>query len=238
MPVHGQRILVIGANGVLGAAITRRLITAGATVDGTARSAESSDRLPDGLAQRLLVDVGDQASVRTLTEYLLASGQELDGIVIASGLVAFGTAADTPPEVAERLMRVNHLGPAALISALLPALTASAAAGRSPFVASIPGVVAEKAFPGMSAYVASKSAHAAWLRALRLELRRPLIRVIEARPGHTETGLAGRAVFGTAPAFPTGMAADHVAEVIVAAIDGGAHELASTDFSAGGESLA
>lgn len=230
MPVNGQRILVVGATGVLGSAITRRLIAAGATVDGTARNADSANRLPVGLAQRLLLDVNDQQSVRTLSDYLLASGQELDGIVIASGRVAFGTAADTPPNVAEELMRVNHLGPAALISSLLPLLSASATAARSPFIASIPGVVAEKAFPGMSAYVASKSAHAAWLRALRLELRRPLVRVIEARPGHTETGLAGRAVFGTAPAFPTGMTADHVADVIVNAIDNSVNELASTDF--------
>lgn len=230
MAVDGKRIIVIGANGVLGSAISLRLIAAGASVDGTARTAETSSRLPDGLGQRLLVDVSDPQSVQILTDYLLASGQGLDGIVIASGVVAFGTAVDTPPEVAEAMMRVNHLGPAALISALLPLLSASASAGRTPFIASIPGVVSEKAFPGMSAYVASKSAHAAWLRAIRLELRRPLIRVIEARPGHTETGLADRAVFGTAPAFPTGMTTDHVADVIVGGIDGDATELASSDF--------
>lgn len=230
MSVNGQRIIVVGANGVLGSAITERLLAAGAIVDGTARTAESADRLPAGLAQRLLVDVSDPQSVRTLTDYLLASGLDLDGIVIASGLVAFGTAADTPPEIAERLMRVNHLGPAALISALLPLLSASAAAGRAPFVSSIPGVVAERAFPGMAAYVASKNSHAAWLRALRLELRRPPVRVVEARPGHTETGLAGRAIHGTAPAFPVGLSADHVADVIVAALKGDATELASTDF--------
>lgn len=230
MSVNGQHILVVGANGALGSAISRRLSAAGATVDGTARSTETANRLPDGLTQRLLVDVGDPQSVRTLTDYLLATDDPLDGVVIASGLVAFGTAAETPPDVADRLMQVNHLGPAALISQLLPKLSASAAANRTPFIASIPGVVAEKAFPGMSAYIASKSAHSAWLRALRLELRRPPVRVIEARPGHTETGLAGRAIFGTAPNFPTGMTADHVAEVIVAAIDGDATEVPSTAF--------
>lgn len=230
MSVNGQRILVVGANGALGSAIATRLIATGATVVGTARLAESSTRLPAGLAERLLVDVADAQSVRTLTDYLLASGDPLDGVVNASGLVAFGRAADTPPEVADRLMQVNHLGPAALISRLLPKLATSATDDRTPFIASIPGVVAEKPFPGMSAYVASKSAHAAWLRALRLELRRPLVRVIEARPGHTETGLADRAVFGAAPSFPTGMTAEHVAEVIVGAIRGDATELASGDF--------
>jgi cyclic-di-GMP-binding biofilm dispersal mediator protein len=55
-----------------------------------------------------------------------------------------------------------------------------------------------------------------------MEVRRPLVRVIDARPGHTETGLAGRAVFGQAPAMPTGMTPGHVADVIVAAITGDA----------------
>lgn len=230
MSMTGQRVLVLGANGVLGYAIADRLSRAGALVLGTARSAESSARLSADLHERLLVDVEDPASVRILIDYLGTSGAGIDGIVNAIGLVGFGSAADTTPADAERLMRVNHLGPAALISALIPSLQASAQAGNSPFIASITGVVAERAFPGMSAYIASKSAHSAWLRALRMELRRPAVRVIEARPGHTETGLAGRAIFGTAPAFPTGMSADHVADVIVSAFSGDATELASTDF--------
>jgi cyclic-di-GMP-binding biofilm dispersal mediator protein len=78
--------------------------------------------------------------------------------------------------------------------------------------------VSEQAFAGMAAYVASKTAHAAWLRALSLELRRSKVRVLDAHPGHTETGLSSRAVFGVAPNFPAGMTAEHVTQVIVASI--------------------
>lgn len=230
MSMTGKRVLVLGANGVLGSAIADRLSRSGALVLGTARSAKSSERLSSALHERLLMDAEDSASVRVLIDYLGTSGAGIDGIVNAIGLVGFGSAADTTAADADRLMRVNHLGPAQMISALLPALQSSAQAERSPFIASITGVVAERAFPGMSAYIASKSAHSAWLRALRMELRRPAVRVLEARPGHTETGLAGRAIFGTAPAFPTGMSADHVADVIITAIDGDTTELASTDF--------
>lgn len=230
MPVRGQRIIVIGANGGLGSVIAEQLLAHGAIVDGTARSAESAERLPAGLDRRLLVDLSDETSIDTLAAYLRSADEGLDGIVIASGLVAFGSAADTGPHTAARLMQVNHLGPAALITGVLPALTASAQAGRAPFIASIPGVVAERPFPNMSAYVASKTAHHAWLSAIRMELRRAPIRVIDARPGHTETGLATRAVAGTAPAFPQGMTAQHVAEVIVTAIDGDATDLPSSNF--------
>jgi cyclic-di-GMP-binding biofilm dispersal mediator protein len=84
----------------------------------------------------------------------------------------------------------------------------------------------------MTAYIASKTAHAAWLRALALEVRRSKVRVLDAHPGHTETGLAGRAVFGAAPAFPTGMTAEHVVDVIVSAIVADETALASERFTA------
>jgi cyclic-di-GMP-binding biofilm dispersal mediator protein len=42
--------------------------------------------------------------------------------------------------------------------------------------------------------------------------------VLDAHPGHTETGLSSRAVFGVAPNFPAGMTAEHVTQVILASI--------------------
>lgn len=231
MDVDGQRTLVLGANGVLGSLICERLATRGAIVLGTARTEASASNLPDGVAERLIVDLEDNASIAALISGFRESGQPFDAVVNAAGLVAFGAVDATPPAVAERLMRVNHLGPAAVISGILPMLRDAAEAGRNPYIVSIPGVVAERAFPNMAAYVASKSAHNAWLGALRMELRRPLVRVISARPGHTETGLAGRAVSGAAPAFPAGMAPAHVVDVITAAIDSDVNDLPSTAFA-------
>ena len=56
------------------------------------------------------------------------------------------------------------------------------------------------------------------------------IRIVDARPGHTETGLATRAIAGTAPAFPTGLDPDAVAQRIVTAIADGEKDLPSTAF--------
>lgn len=229
MELTAKRILVIGANGVLGAAIARILHSHGAQVIGTARDAGSSVRLAPDLEERLLLDLEDDASIAAVTSYLGAHG--VDGIVNAAGLVGFGSPLDTDSRGADRLMRVNHQGPARVISDLLPALISSGANGRDPFVASITGVVAERAFPGMSAYVASKTAHSAWLSALRLDLRRAGVHVLDAHPGHTETGLAARAAFGTAPRFPTGLSPEHVAAVIVTGLLNNATELGSTAFA-------
>ena len=227
MNISGSQILVIGANGVLGAAISQRLISAGASVIGTARTNETATNVPAGLTQALLLDLESEDSISTLTNYALSSNLKIDGIVVASGLVAFGSIAETPAEVSQRLMTVNHLAPAKVVSTLLARLAESQ---NEPFILSISGVVAEKVFPGMAAYLTSKTAHSTWLKALALEARRAGIRVVDARPGHTETGLATRAIFGTAPAFATGMTADHVAQVIVAAIVDGTKDLPSEAF--------
>ena len=230
MEFTARRILVIGANGVLGAGIAERLTAAGTHVIGTARSAESAERLSTDLAERLLLDLQDDASIDTLTQYLLATG--VDGIVNAAGLVAFGNVLDTPVAVQSRLLRVNHAGPTAVMTALLPALQASATAQRQPFIASITGVVAEQVFPGMAAYVASKTAHSTWLKGARLDLRRAGIRVVDVRPGHTETGLADRAVFGTAPKFPKGYTADAVADRIMDGLANDETDIPSPAFNA------
>ncbi|MFM1784737.1 MAG: hypothetical protein RLZZ579_1014, partial [Actinomycetota bacterium] len=56
------------------------------------------------------------------------------------------------------------------------------------------------------------------------------IRVFSARPGHTETGLASRAIAGTAPAFPQGMTAEQVVSRLIAAIENDEKDLPSSSF--------
>jgi cyclic-di-GMP-binding biofilm dispersal mediator protein len=218
MNLTNKTVLVMGASGALGSLIATALADAGATVLGTARTNDSAARLPASLSQSLLLDLEDATSVQTLVTYLAERPEPLDAIINAAGIVGFGTVESTTLADAARLMRVNHLAPAELISRLVPRLAESAAAERQPVVVGITGIVSEQAFAGMAAYVASKTAHAAWLRALALELRRSKVRVLDAHPGHTETGLSSRAVFGVAPNFPAGMTAEHVTQVIVASI--------------------
>ena len=225
MDFSAKRILVVGASGVLGGEITRMLSRAGAQVLGTASSQESAARIPSEAALRLVVDLGSAESIKVLTDYIVAN-EQIDGIVVAAGRVGFGMAAETTSQQVATLTQVNFGGPTQLITELLPALL-----GREDaFIAAITGVVAEKSFPGMSAYCASKSAFSAWLGSLAFELRRDKIKVIDARPGHTETGLASRPLFGTAPQMPEGMTAEHVAGVVVAAIAAGTTVVASADF--------
>ncbi len=228
MTISGGQYLVLGANGTFGRLISEALISRGATVIGTARSNETAGSIPEQVSQKLLLDLESQTSIRQLVDYINGSDVRIDGIINAAGRVGFGTIADTTLEDAHSLMQINHFGPAQVIAGSIGQLAKST---NEPFVLSITGVVAEKVFPGMACYTTSKTAHSTWLKALALEARRQKIRVIDARPGHTETGLATRPLFGTAPAFAQGMSPEHVVAVIIAGIENGITELASDSFT-------
>ena len=225
MELTGKKFLVVGASGVLGAEITRQLQEKGATVLGTARVNETAGNIPSKVEIRLLLDYESPDSVKTLTDYLVASA-ELDGVINASGLVAFGEAASLESETISRLMAVNAAGPMQLLSALQPVL----AKREESVVVNLTGVVAETPLPGIAAYSASKCAIDGFLTSVAREWRRSGTRVISARPGHTETGLAGRAIAGESPKFPEGMTAAHVATRIITAIEQDEKELPASEF--------
>ena len=213
--LENKTILVIGANGGLGRHFVQQLGESGAVVI----SASSSD-----------VNLENAESIERFAKHVLTNHGSVDGVVLASGLVAFGSIAETPAEVRERLMRVNFLGQVDLVSALLPALTSSAESGNAPFVLSISGVIAESPMAGLAAYSASKTALLGYAQAAARELRRASIRWIDARPGHTETGLATRAIFGQAPGFGAGLEPAAVVARMIEAIKNDEKDLPSGSF--------
>lgn len=213
--VESRTILVIGASGGLGSEITSLLQAAGARVM---------------VANSKNFDLGNESSIASFCEALNGSDQPIDGVVLAAGLVAFGSVAETPADVAHKLMQVNYLGQASLVQKLVGKLIHSSESGNEPFVVSISGVIAENPMAGLSAYAASKTALHGYATAAARELRRLGIRWIDARPGHTETGLATRAIFGTAPSFGAGLQPRAVAQRIFDAIINDEKDLPSSSF--------
>jgi cyclic-di-GMP-binding biofilm dispersal mediator protein len=228
----GRNILVVGGSGALGAEFARQLTAQGASVIATSSSSESASRIPGEAASKFVLNLEDQRSIDDLVNQLTNSGVTIDGVVLAAGEVAFGSAAETPSAITERLMKVNFLGQVAVVSSVVPMLEKSASANREPFVVSISGVIAETPMAGLSSYSASKTALHGYATAATRELRRAGIRWIDARPGHTETGLAGRAIFGVAPAFGQGHTAEKVVARIVEAISNDEKDLPSGSFTA------
>ena len=227
----GKSVLVVGASGVFGSEFCSQLMAAGAIVAGTAKNAESSQRLRADLTARLLVDLELPSSISALTSYLNSLPTPIDGVILASGLVAFGSAFETPSEITNRLMQVNALGQIQLIRELLPKLQESAEAGRSPFVLSLSGVISEKPMAGLASYSASKTALYGYSLAAAKEFRKLGISWVDARPGHTETGLAGRAIYGSAPNFGKGLEPEVVVERILRGIQNSETDFPSSSFS-------
>lgn len=232
MDLRGKRVLVVGASGSIGSELTNLLVDQGAWVLGTASTQESSHRLRGDLPMRLLLDLESLQSIDAVADYITGQVDYLDGIVLASGLVAFGNLEETPQAVSERLMKVNFSGQTELVRRLLPIMRKSTSTGIESFVISISGVIAEQPMAGLSTYAASKSALHGYSIAASKELRKVGVNWIDARPGHTETGLASRAIFGKSPNFGTGLTTEFVAERIVNAILNEEKDLPSSSFKA------
>ena len=223
--ITGNVVLVIGATGVLGAEIARLLEAEGAMIVRAGRTAERLSG-PDVV----LADLTDESGAAELVAAAFAAHDRIDGVVIAAGVVAFGPANEVSDDTLEQLFATNALGPIRIIREASPHLLASAAAGRMPFIVTLSGIVAESPTAGLAAYSASKAAVAAFVQAASRELRRSGIRMLDCRPGHTETGLATRAIAGTAPAFPPGLEPIAVATRIVRGILDGEKDLPSSAF--------
>jgi cyclic-di-GMP-binding biofilm dispersal mediator protein len=215
----GSHVVVVGATGVLGSSIAVQLAAAGAKVSAIVRDHTRLDGA--SVAQYALADVTDHAALSAA----FASVAPFDGAVNATGVVAFGNIADLDEATLARLFAVNAIAPIVMLREASPHITDGG------FFVNLSGVVATQPFAGMAAYSASKAAAWAAMTAASRELRRRRIDVIDARPPHTETGLATRPLAGVAPKMPEGLAPDVVATRIVAAIAAGERDLPAEAFT-------
>jgi cyclic-di-GMP-binding biofilm dispersal mediator protein len=221
--VTGRSVLVAGATGGLGREIATLLAARGDRLTLVGRDAARLDALPvEG--RRVALDLRDVDACRTAVRVATEHGGGLDAVVNAVGVVAFGPVDELSVDVMEELFLTNTFVPIMLATAALPALA------QGGVIVNVSGVIAEQNLPGMAAYGASKAAVRSFDEALAREARRRGVRVLDARPPHTETGLAGRAIAGTAPAMPTGLDPAHVARVICDAIDAGTADLPASAF--------
>lgn len=217
--LRGAHVVVVGATGVLGANIATQLAAAGARVSAIVRDHTRLDGA--SVSQYALADVADHEALRTA----FASVAPFDGVVNATGVVAFGNVVDLDDATLARLFAVNSIAPIVMLR------ESAVHMNDGGFFVNISGVVATQPVAGMAAYSASKAAAWAAMTAAGRELRRRRIDVIDARPGHTETGLATRPLAGVAPKMPEGLAPNVVAARIVAAITAGERDLPTEAFS-------
>ena len=210
--------LVAGGTGGLGRLIAAELSARGCTVVTCSRGLGSD-------YQHVVADLRSPEATQDVINTVLAQHGSLDIVVNAMGVVAFGEIVSTSIDAVEELFLTNSFGHIFLMQSALPVMA------KGSVLVGISGVIAEQNLPGMAAYGASKAAVRSFNEALSRESRRLGVRVIDARPPHTETGLATRAIAGTAPNFPQGLSPISVAQRIVSAIASGEVDLPSSAFS-------
>ncbi len=214
-----QKVAIIaGGTGGLGRALRSELEARGCAV-------VTISRTPIADSAHITADLRSPEAVKDAIAQVVAQHGSLDIVINAMGVVAFGPANTTSVDTVEELFLTNTFGHIFLMQAALEKMA------QGSVLVGISGVIAEQNLPGMSVYGASKAATRSFNEALGREARRSGVRVIDARPPHTETGLASRAIAGTPPKFPAGLDPLQVARRIVQAIADGETDLPSGAFA-------
>jgi 3-oxoacyl-[acyl-carrier protein] reductase len=178
---------VTGASRGLGAVFARVLAEEGWAVALGARDAGAIDGLAANLhgpafAHRL--DVTQPASVAAFRDAVLGRFGRLDALVNNAGIGIFKRLEEFSPDEVGRTFQVNVQGVWSVTMAFLPQLKAARG-----LVFMISSDVSTRTFPTGGPYTASKFALRALARTLQQE--NPELRVMELRPGATDTSFAG-----------------------------------------------
>ena len=223
--LRGARILIVGASGGLGRPLAAALADRGAHL---AMAGRDRSRLSDlGVGERytFAFDLADEAAAQPLVDAAAEALGGLDGLVCCAGAVAFGPLEKIPTDVLHEIVAVDLVGPLMLARAAIPVLP------RGGFILNVSGVVAELPTAGLVSYSAAKAGISAGFRALAREVRPRGVSVIDARPPHTETGLASRALCGESPKMREGLEPAVVAERLVLAIEQDERDVPANAFT-------
>lgn len=215
MKPSAQVAIITGASSGIGAALARKLGLAGVRVGLTARRLGLLDELAvevraaGGAAEAIAADAEDiPATIRAIHALADRLGP-VDLLIANAGIGRKNPASAFDAADVATTLRVNVVGAAAAIEAVLPSMIAR----RSGQIVGISSLAAYRGLPGSSAYGASKAALTVMLESLRVELRPHGIAVTAVHPGFVRTAMIdgpGR--------HPFAMDADRAAALIVRAI--------------------
>ena len=210
--LESLRVLVTGAAGGIGAAVTQRLVEEGARV--VAADLEA----PDGPADASVGgDVTDEAGAARVVEDASSALGGLDGLVLTAGIHYVGPTHEMAAGDFDRVLAVSARGTFLCLRAALPGLLQQGS-GRIVTYGSTAALVGA---PGLTAYAAAKAAVLQITRSVAAEYASQGIRANCLCPGATDTPLLRRLMADRpdpehfAQAHPIGRFAD--AEEIAAA---------------------
>lgn len=161
--LQNKVIIITGATGGLGQAVTAEFLKAGATIVVAER--HPSKNLPDGV-QSVRADVTQESDVQGLVNEARAKTGRIDGLINLVGGFAMGRLMETSPADWSKMLTLNLTAAFFLSRAVVPTMT-DQGSGR---VIHIGARAALDPFPGAAAYLISKSGLAAMIKVLALEM--------------------------------------------------------------------
>ena len=204
-----RTVLVTGASRGIGAAVSRRLLAAGHTVVGLARTFEGEPA--DGRFHPERIDLADLQSLPDRLAALAKTYPAVDGLVLNAGRGRFGSLEEFSYAQIAELMDLNFTANAFVVRAFLPAMKRRGF-GDLVFIGS------EAALWGGrrgAVYSAGKAALRGFAQALRDECARAGVRVCVVNPGMVRTGFFAGLTFAPGADPANAIEPDEVAAAVL-----------------------
>jgi NAD(P)-dependent dehydrogenase (short-subunit alcohol dehydrogenase family) len=180
--MNSKTVLITGAQGGLGSALTQDFMKNGWTVIATDLDNKiPKDELPDNRLIRIAMDVSSDESVGIVAGQLKQNRQQLDIIINNAGIDRYFPLCETPVAKFKEIFEVNVFGCYRVNQAFLPVLKKPG--GR---IINISSEAVKINVPFMT-YPVSKQTLESYSRTLRQELRFLGIDVVLIRPGAINT---------------------------------------------------
>ena len=188
--LQDQVAIITGASSGIGKAVSKAFSRAGAQVVLASRSEKDLKEVAEGLNGNALIvptDVTEEDDRKRLIEKTVGEFGKLNVLVNSAGIIGFGTLENTKLEDWDTIFNINVRSVFRLMQLAIPHLVKTR--GNIVNVSSLTGV---RAFPGVLAYCASKSALDQLTRCASLELASRGVRVNAVNPGVVQTQLHRR----------------------------------------------
>jgi 3-oxoacyl-[acyl-carrier protein] reductase len=207
--------IVTGGTKGIGKAIAQALLTEKAKVAVCARHEGEVKNFVDQLSRQstgkikgIACDVGNYEQVQRLAEFTVEQFGGIDILVNNAGLGHFASVADTSPEQWRQVIQTNLTGPYNCCHAAIPHMRKRGGG----YIINISSLAGKNAFPGGSAYNASKFGLNGFSEAIMQDLRYDNIRVSYVMPGSVNTRFGGQ---GEAAENSWKLAPEDVAQVVM-----------------------